>query len=59
MNSLVYRTLFYVNIYGSYYFKKQSYYWPTLYKFPVRKKKKSTAAKYIGLPGQPMLDREA
>jgi len=32
LNSLVYRTLFYVNIYGSYKLLKQSgFYWPTVY----------------------------
>ena len=33
LNSLVYRTLFYVNIYGSYrLLKTVRFFWPTLYK---------------------------
>ena len=31
MNSLVYITLFYVNMYGSYKFSKTVRFWPTLY----------------------------
>ena len=31
LNSLVYRTLFYVNIYGSYKLLKTVRFWPTLY----------------------------
>ena len=36
LNSLMYRTLFYVNIYGSYKLSKNSpFFWPTLYIKPV------------------------
>ena len=31
LNSLMYRTLFYANIYGSYKLLKKSGFWPTLY----------------------------